>query len=400
MTVQEEINKLLEGRDKKNIYLDHAATTYVDERVVEAMEPYFCENFGNPSSFYELGRVAKEAMDSARSGIAGWLNCKAEEVIFTGGGTESDNMAIFGVARAYKDVGRHVITSVIEHHAVERPCKMLEKEGFDVTYLPVDEFGMVSVEDLKGALREDTVLVSVMMANNEIGTLQPIEEIGALMKEHSAFFHTDACQGAGVVDLDVEKLGVDLMTLNGSKIYGPKGVGILYRRKGVKLQPIIHGGHQERGLRAGTENVPGIVGLAKALEIAQEGREEENKRLVGLRDYMIEEIEKNVEKVRLNGHKDKRLPNNVNMTFLDIEGESLILFLNELGIYAATGSACTSASLDPSHVITATGVPYECAHGSIRFTLGRRTTKNDVDDVLDVLPEIVGVLRRISPLNL
>jgi cysteine desulfurase len=400
MTVQQKINELLEKYPKKSIYMDHAATTYVDSRVKEAMDPYFTEKFGNPSSFYEVAQEAKNAIEEARGVVAKNMGCLPEEIIFTGSGTESDNMAIFGVARKYQDKGKHIITSSIEHHAVEFPCKQLEKEGFEVTYLPVDEFGRVGVEDLKKELREDTILVSVMTANNEIGTLQPIAEIGEVMKGHSALFHTDACQAAGVLELDVKKLGVDLMTINGSKIYGPKGVGALYRRKGVRLQPIIFGGYQERGLRAGTENVAGIVGLGKALELSQEGREVENKRLVELRDYMVAEIEKRVEKVRLNGHPTERLPNNVNITFMDVEGESFVLFLNELGICAGTGSACTSESLDPSHVITATGVPYECAHGSIRFTLGRKTTQEEVDFVLEVVPKIVDILRGISPLDM
>jgi cysteine desulfurase len=410
------IQELLAGTEKRAVYLDHAATTPVDKRVFEAMQPYFSENFGNPGGFYDVGKVGADAVEAARGSVAEQLGCEAEEVIFTSGGTESDNLAILGVARAWRaknpvpdgtDRHGHIITSAIEHHAVEMPCKQLEREGFDLTILPVDEYGRVQAEDVRTALREDTVLVSVMMANNEIGTLQPIAEIAEVIRNRNeasdsanVIFHTDACQAAGASDLDVQKLGVDLMTINGGKIYGPKGVGVLYRRKGVRLKSLMYGGYQERGLRPGTENVPGIVGFAKALELAQGDREAEAERLIELRDYMIAEFEKRVPKVRLNGHATERLPNNVNITFMDIEGESLILFLNELGISAATGSACTSESLDPSHVIVATGVPYECAHGSIRFSLGRKTSRADIDYVLEVLPKIVEILRKISPLNL
>lgn len=400
MTVQEDIQKLFATKPKAFIYMDHAATTPVDPQVKAAMLPYFEESFGNPGGFYELGRIAKEAVDQARSTVAGVLGCDPEEIIFTGSGTESDNLAIFGAARANKKNGNHIITSSIEHHAVDMPCKQLEKEGFEVTYLPVDSFGRVQVEAVKAALRPDTILVSIMTANNEIGTYQPIAEIGALLKEHPAIFHTDACQAAGALELKVEKLGVDLLTLNGSKIYGPKGVGILYQRKGVRLRPIIFGGGQERNLRGGTENVPYIVGFAKALELAENMREEETLRLVKLRDKLIHGLIESTPKTILNGHPTERLPNNVNVSILDIEGEAFTLFLNELGIYASTGSACTSLSLDPSHVIIATGLPYECAHGSIRFTLGRHTTEEEVNYVLDVIPEIVAILRRISPLNL
>lgn len=400
MTVQEEIKDLFAKKLPRFIYMDHAATTYVDPRVKEAMEPYFTENFGNPGGFYELGRVAREAVDASREKVASYLNCSAREVIFTGSGTESDNMAVFGIARMHAEKGKHIIISAIEHHAVEMPAKALKKEGFEVTEVPVDKHGRVSVEDVKAALREDTILVSIMYANNEIGTIQPIEEIGALLKEHQAYFHTDACQAAGALDLDVEKLGVDLLTLNGSKIYGPKGVGILYLRKGVRIKPLIYGGGQERGLRGGTENVPYIVGFAKALEIAQDTREEEVARLTKLRDRMTQGLIDRIPKTILNGHPTDRLPNSVNVSILDIEGEAFTLFLNELQIYASTGSACTSLSLDPSHVIIATGLPYECAHGSIRFTLGRHSTDEEVDYVLEVVPEIVQILRKISPLNL
>lgn len=398
--VQDEIKELFASKPKNFIYLDHAATTPMDPRVKAAMEPYFCEIFGNPGGFYDLGKTAKDALDEARGVVAGVLNCEPAELIFTGSGTESDNMAVFGIARMHSAKGKHIITSSIEHHAVELPCRMLQKEGFEITYLPVDKYGQVRVEDVKAALREDTILVSVMMANNEIGTIQPIAEIGELLKGHQAFFHTDACQGAGALSLDVKALGVDLMTLNGSKIYGPKGVGLLYLRKGVRIKPLIYGGGQERGLRGGTENVPYIVGFAKALEIADAEREVEVVRLTKLRNKLAEGLIRNVSKCILNGHPTERLPNSVNMTILDIEGEAFTLFLNELGIYASTGSACTSLSLDPSHVILATGMPYECAHGSMRFTLGRWTTEAEIDAVLDVVPRVVSILRKMSPLNL
>lgn len=399
-SVQEQVQELFAGKPKKFIYLDHAATTPLDPRVKEAMEPFFVDHFGNPGGFYELGRIGKEAVDQARETIAGILNCTHREILFTGSGTESDNLAIFGVARMQQGKGKHIIISSIEHHAVEMPAKALTKEGFEVTELPVDKFGRVNVEDLKNALREDTILVSVMYANNEIGTIQPIKEIAEVLKDHQAYFHTDACQASGALPIDVQELGVDLMTLNGSKMYGPKGVGILYLRKGVRLKPLVYGGGQERGLRSGTENVPYIVGFAKALELAEESREAEVKRLTAMRDRMTKELIERIPKTILNGHPTDRLPNSVNVSILDIEGEAFTLFLNELGIYASTGSACTSASLDPSHVILATGLPYECAHGSIRFTLGRHTTDEEIDYVLDAVPAIVKILRQISPLNL
>ncbi len=400
MSIQSAIHELLEENTKRSIYMDHAATTPISPEVHSAMESFYSENFANPSAFYSLGKFAKDAIDDARKSIATCLSCRPEEIIFTSGGTESDNMAIFGIARRHSSKGKHIITSSIEHHAVANPCKQLAKEGFDVTYLPVDRYGKVSVDDLKAALREDTILVSIMAANNEIGTIQDIAEIGKILKGHQAYFHTDACQAAGSIDINVDNLGVDLMTLNGSKIYGPKGIGILYLRKGTRIKPLIYGGGQERGLRGGTENVPYIVGFAKALKIACDMREKESTRLEKLRDYMIDGLLKSIPKSMLNGHPKDRLPNNVNLSILDIEGEACMLFLNEIGIYASTGSACTSNSLEPSHVILATGLPYECAHGSMRFTLGRSSSKNDVDFVLKVMPRIVEILRKISPLNL
>lgn len=414
----------------REVYLDHAATTYLDSRVKEAMEPYWSEEFGNPSSLYRPGRRAKEALDNARDTVARILNCRPEELIFTGGGTEAINLALFGSARFYarQDLPLtketqpfnsrtnpaprgHLITSKIEHHAVLHSLEALGKEGFEVTYIDVDEYGLVDPKDLKKALRPDTILVSIMYANNEIGTIEPIEEIGKVIKDvreerkkadsqTPIFFHTDACQAAGALDLDVQKLGVDLLAMNGSKIYGPKGVGCLYIRRGVRVKPLIYGGGQENNLRSGTENVPGIIGFVKALEIAHAEKEKENARLTELRDYFIERLLKEIPKVVLNGHPIKRLPNNINVSVLDIEGEAVILYLDEKGIYISTGSACASTSLDPSHVILAIGKPYEYAHGSLRFTLGRQTTKEEIDYVMEVFPGVAEILRKISPVRL
>lgn len=402
--------------------MDHAATTYLDPRVKSAMDLYWEEEFGNPSSLYRRGRSAKEALDSARASVARLLNAKPDEIIFTGGGTEAINLALFGAARRYGQfvagLRGHIITSKIEHHAVLRSCEALAKEGFDVTYLGVDENGLVNPEEVKRALRQDTILVSVMYANNEIGTIEPIAEIArvigkyreekrkltaegaANINERLPLFHTDACQAAGALNMDIQKLGIDLLAMNGSKMYGPKGVGCLYVRRGVQLKPLIYGGGQERGLRSGTENVPGIIGFATAFEIAHKEKEEENKRLAALRDYFISELQKRIPKVVLNGHLTKRLPNNINVSVLDIEGEAVILHLDSYGIAISTGSACTSESLDPSHVILALGRPYEYAHSSLRFTLGRRTAKEDLDYVLEVLPGIVEKLRQISPVKM
>ncbi|MBI2056575.1 MAG: cysteine desulfurase [Candidatus Sungbacteria bacterium] len=393
------------------IYLDHAATTYLDPRVKEAMSLYWEQEFGNPSSLYRTGRRAKDALDSARASVAKNLNAKPEEIIFTGGGTEAINLAIFGIARFYQNQGKHIITTRIEHHAVLHAVEALQKEGFEITYLDVDEYGLVDPEEVKKALRVDTILVAVMYANNEIGTVEPIEEIARVIydfkklqatsyKLQTPFFMTDACQAAGSLEMDIQKLGTDLLAMNGSKIYGPKGVGCLYARKGVRLKPLIYGGGQENNLRSGTENVPGIIGLAKAFEIAQEEREKENVRLVELRDYFIREVMVRVPKVVLNGHSEKRLPNNINISVLDIEGEAVVLYLDEKGIYISTGSACTSTTLDPSHVILALGRPYEYAHGSLRFTLGKRTTKEDLGYVLEVFPQVVEKLRKISPIRM
>lgn len=396
--------------ERKNVYLDHAAATPMDPRVRTAMLPYFDAYFGNPGGLYAQGRDALAAMNSARASIASVLGCQPTNIIFTGSGTESDNMAIFGVARGYAKKGKHLISDAIEHHAVLHPLEALENEGFETSYVSVDEYGRVSPEAVVAALRPDTTVVSIMYANNEIGTINPIAEIGNAIakwkKEQGRgpleppFFHTDACQAAGALDLHVERLHVDLLTLNGSKIYGPKGVGALFVRRGLAIKPIIMGGGQEFRKRAGTENVAYCVGLAQALSLMQENKEAENARLIGLRDWFIGQLCQQITKVVLNGHPIERLPNNVNVSILDIEGEALILYLDEYGISVATGSACTSESLDPSHVITGIGKPYEYAHSSMRFTLGHATTKEDLAYVLDVLKPIVQLLRQISPVRI
>jgi len=398
MKISSQVNKLLKDHKKHDIYLDHAATTPMDPAVKAAMDPYFCDKFGNPSGFYEIGLRAHEALEEARNKVAKRLNCSSREIVFCGSGTESDNLAILGVAR-FKGKG-HIITSSIEHHAVLETIERLEKQGFDITILPVDRDGFVNPKDLDDAIREDTILASIMYANNEIGVIEPIKELATVCRNKGVLFHTDACQAGCSLDLDVKELGVDLMTINGSKIYGPKGVGCLYVKAGIRLEPIVYGGGQERGLRSGTENVPGVIGFAKALTLCQDDKDKENKRLTQLRDKLIKGLITKVPKCFLNGHAVKRLPNNVNITILDVEGEAMGLFLNELGIYASTGSACTSKSLDPSHVITALGLPYEAAHGSMRFTLGHCTTPEDIDFVIEVMPKIVEILRKISPLDL
>lgn len=365
------------------------------------MEPFWIKEFGNPSSLYLEARTAKKAIETARSKIAELINAKPEEIIFTAGGTESDNLAIFGVVNglgklASLKTGGHIITTKFEHHAVLNTCKSLEEHGFKVTYLDVGKEGIVNPNDVKKNLRDETILVSIMFANNEIGTIQPIAEISKIVHEKNVLFHTDACQAAGYLDLDVKKLGVDLMTVNGSKIYGPKGIGFLYVRKGVKIQPILFGGEQERKMRPGTENVPAVAGLAKAFELAQKDKKKESRRITVLRDYFIKRLVTEIPKTFLNGHPSQRLPNNINISVLGVEGESVVLYLDEAGIACSTGSACTSASLEPSHVIMALGKPYEYGHGSLRFTLGRRNTKKDIDYVLKVLPPIIKKLRSIS----
>ncbi|MEK7578485.1 MAG: cysteine desulfurase family protein [Patescibacteria group bacterium] len=388
----------------RNIYFDHAAATRIDPRVLKRMAPYLTKRFGNPSSLYSLGREARAAIELSRKKVARVLNVNSEEIIFTGSGTESDNLAIFGVAKAYSDKGRHIIVSKIEHKAVLEAAKKLEKEGFEITYLKVDPKGLVDLREFKKALRPDTILVSIMYANNEIGVIQPISQIAEIIQKFRIgrsifhpFFHTDACQAAGALSLDIGKLGVDLLTFSGSKIYGPKGVGCLYKAKNIKLEPMIVGGDQENNFRAGTENSALIVGLAEALELAEKLREKESKRLMHLRDYLIKNILERVPKCRLNGHPLKRLPNNINISIAGVEGESLALMLDKHGIFVSTGSACASFDLAPSHVLLAIGLTPEAAYGSLRLTLGRNTTKMEVDRVLKILPKIVYKLRNISP---
>ncbi|HOB08697.1 MAG: cysteine desulfurase NifS [Limnochordia bacterium] len=381
----------------KAVYLDHAATTPMRDEVIEAMMPYFKEKFGNASSVYSFGREARKALDEARQATAGIINADFNEIIFTGGGSEANNLAIKGAAWEYRHKGKHLITSSIEHHAVLHPMQQLEKEGFEVTYLPVDDQGLVSVEEFANALRGDTILVSIMHANNEIGVIQPIAQIGAICKERGILFHTDAVQTAGLLDIDVKKLNVDMLTMSAHKLYGPKGVGALYVRKGVRLVPLIQGGGHENRRRAGTENVPGIVGMAKALELAAAEREVVTPRIQKLRDRLLEGI-LNIPHTRLNGSRTERLPNNINVSIEFIEGESLLLNLDLKGIAASSGSACTSGSLDPSHVLLAIGLSHEVAHGSLRLTLGRDNTDADVDYVLETLPPIVERLREMSPL--
>jgi cysteine desulfurase len=389
--------------ENKTIYLDNAATTTVDSRVVEVMIPYFNENYGNPGSMHSIGLCGQKALDTSRETIAKILNCSTNEILFTGSGTESCNMAIKGVAnQLHKKLGKgnHIITQKTEHHAVLETCEFLEKEGFEVTYLNVDRFGMIKLDELKNAIRDNTILVSIMYANNEIGTIQPLEEISKICKNRGVLFHTDACQAGNYLDLDVEKIKCDLLSLNASKIYGPKGIGLLYLRKGVMITPLIHGGGQERRLRSGTENIPLIVGFAKALEIAVEEKEKETDRVGKLSRKLIEGILSTIPKAFLNGHPEKRIVSNVNISILDVEGEAVLLYLDNRGVCASTGSACTSKTLDPSHVILATGLPYEAAHGSIRFSLGRNTTEKKIDYLLEIFPEIIKNVRGISPVNL
>ncbi len=385
---------------KRFVYLDHAATTPLDPKVVQAMRPFWSKRFGNPSSLYSLGRQAKAAVEQARRQAAEVFGSMAEEIIFEGSGTESVNHALIGAALANRAKGNHIITSAIEHHAVLHTCEFLATQGFEITYLPVDSNGLVKLNLLKESIRPETILVSIMYANNEIGTIQPIAEIAQILSSGRApaLFHTDACQAAGYLDLNVKSLGVDLMTVNGSKIYGPKGTGLLYVKKGTAIYPVIHGGDQENNQRAGTENVAGIVGLVAALVLLGQDQERENRRLIGLRDKLIKGLLK-IPKTFLNGHPVKRLPNNVNVTILDIEGEAMILYLDQLGIACSTGSACTASNLEPSHVIVALGQPYEVAHGSLRFTLGHSNTGQDINYVLKVLPGIVKKLRKMSPVK-
>lgn len=382
----------------KKVYLDYAGTTPCDRIVLKEMEPYFFDKFGNASSIHSYGQEAKKGIEESRQIVASFLNAKPEEIIFTSGGTESNNTAIKGVAWALEKKGNHIITSAIEHHAVSEPCKFLEKKGFKVTYVGVDKYGLVSPADVKKAVTDKTILISVMHANNEIGTIQPIKEIGKIAREKGIYFHTDAVQTVGHIPVDVYELNVDLLSLSSHKFYGPKGVGVLYVKKGTRIESFLHGGDQEKGKRASTYNTPGIVGLGKALELCQDTMEEEAKFQIALRDKLISGITRGIPETRLNGHPEKRLPNNVNCSIKYIEGESIILNLDMLGIACSTGSACTSTSLEPSHVLLAIGLPHEIAHGSLRFTLGRWTKEEDIDYLLEHLPKIVEKLRAMSPL--
>ncbi|MHB8171541.1 MAG: cysteine desulfurase NifS [Thermincolia bacterium] len=382
----------------RRIYMDHSATTPVDADIAQGMVKYMTEEFGNPSSIHAFGREVKKAVEEAREKVAKVIGADAKEIIFTSGGTESDNAAIIGVATANCKKGSHIITSSIEHHAVLDTCHHLEKNGFKVTYLPVDEYGMIKVEDVAKAITDDTILITIMHANNEVGTIQPIAEIGQLAKEKGIYFHVDAVQTIGKIPVNVDELGVDLLSVSSHKIYGPKGVGCLYLRKGTRWTPITFGGSQERKRRAGTENTTGIVGFALAMEKAVANLEQEVTSLTKLRDKLISETTAKIDHIQLNGHPNFRLPNNVNFSFRFIEGESLLLSLDMKGIAASSGSACTSGSLDPSHVLLAMGISHEVAHGSLRLTLGKMNTEEEVDYVLGVLPEIVERLRQMSPL--
>ena len=379
-------------------YFDNAATTRTDDEVLKEMLPYFSENYGNPSSIYKLGRTNRRAVEIAREQVAKAINADPNEIYFTAGGSESDNTAIRGIAYAYKQKGNHIITSKIEHPAVLETCKQLEKEGFEVSYIGVDENGIINIEELKSEIRETTTLITVMFANNEIGTIEPIAEIGKIAKEHNIVFHTDAVQAVGSVKIDVKEMNIDSLSLSGHKLYGPKGIGALYVRKGVRFQKFVNGGHQERNKRAGTENVPGIVGLGKAIELAYQNLDEHNKKIKELRDYYVAEVQKRIPYIKINGDMEKRLPGNSNISFRFIEGEGLLLNLDLKGICASSGSACTSGSLDPSHVLLAIGLPHEIAHGSLRITIGKYNTKEEVDYLLDNLEEIVSRLRNMSPL--
>ncbi|MGL4738829.1 MAG: cysteine desulfurase NifS [Cellulosilyticaceae bacterium] len=380
------------------IYLDHAATTPVKKEVLDAMLPYFMESFGNPSSVYQIAQQNKKALDDSRETIAKAIGAATNEIFFTSGGTESDNWAIKGIAEANKGKGNHIITSKVEHHAVLHTCEYLEKNGYEVTYLDVDTEGRVRVEDVEAAIKDSTILITIMYANNEIGTIMPIGEIGALAKSKGITFHTDAVQAIGQVKIDVKAQNIDALSLSGHKIYGPKGIGVLYIRRGLKIATIQHGGAQERGRRGGTENVPAIVGLAKAMELAYTNFEEKIERQCAMRDRLIAGVLEKIPYARLNGHTVERLSNNVNVSFEFVEGESLLLLLDMNGVAASSGSACTSGSLDPSHVLLAIGLPHEKAHGSIRFTFGESNTGADVDYVLEKLPQIVGRMREMSPL--
>jgi cysteine desulfurase len=381
----------------KRIYMDHAATTPVRKEVVEEMLPIFTEQYGNPSSLHTFGQEAKYALEAARGKVASSIGATPDEIVFTSGGTESDNFAVKGVAYAKQEKGKHIITSAIEHHAILEPCRFLEKSGFEITYLPVDSKGLVDPSDIRKSIKNETTLISIMHCNNEIGTIQPIEEIGAIAHEKGIIFHTDAVQTLGRLPLNVDAMNVDLLSASGHKFYGPKGVGILYVRKGTRISSFMHGGEQERGRRASTHNVPGIVGLGKAAELALIDLDTEAIRVTALRDKLIRGILDNIEDTRLNGHPEKRLMNNIHVSIDYVEGESLLLYLDMEGIACSTGSACSSASLEPSHVLSAIGISADTAYGALRFTLGRQTTEEDVNYVIETLPEIVKKLRNMSP---
>jgi len=383
----------------KRIYFDHSATTAVDEEVAKLMFEYMTEKFGNPSSIHSFGREVRKAVDEARENVAALIGANANEIFFTSGGTEADNLALKGVAYANRKKGNHIITTSIEHHAILHTCQYLEKQGFTVTYLPVDENAQVRIEDVKNAITDKTILISIMFANNEVGTIQPIKEIGQIAKEKGIYFHTDAVQVVGHYPINVKELNIDLLTMAGHKFHGPKGVGALYVRRGVRIEAVQQGGGQERSLRAGTENVPGIVGLGKAAEIAKRGMDKEIAHISFLRDKLIKGIQEKIPHIKLNGHPTLRMPGNVNFSFLYIEGESLLLNLDLKGIAASSGSACTSGSLDPSHVLLAMGLSHEVAHGSLRISLGRGNTEEEIDYCLTVLPEIIERLRSMSPLS-
>ena len=382
----------------KIIYLDNAATTRTLPEAVNAMLPWFSDHYGNASSIYRLGAESKKEITDVRELLAQSLNAGPKEIYFTAGGSESDNWALIAAAEAYADKGRHIITSRIEHHAILHTCRYLEKRGYEITYVDVDEEGILKVDELKKAIRPDTILISIMFANNEIGTIQPIEEIGNIAHEKGILFHTDAVQAYGHVPIDVKALHIDMLSASGHKLGGPKGIGFLYIRQGVKIRSLIHGGAQERGRRAGTENVPAVAGLGAAVKIAFDNMDERTEKISGLRDYLMERIEREIPHCRLNGHRTKRLPNNVNYSFRFIEGESLLIMLDMKGICASSGSACTSGSLDPSHVLLAIGLPHEIAHGSLRLTLSEENTREEMDYVVDSLKEIVARLRQMSPL--
>ena len=382
----------------KLIYLDNAATTKTAPEVVDAMLPYFTEHFGNPSSVYGFAAANKEVITKQREIIAKALGAKTEEIYFTAGGSESDNWALKATAEAYESKGKHIITTKIEHHAILHTGEYLQKRGYEVTYLDVDENGLVDLNTLEAAIRPDTFLISIMFANNEIGTIEPIKEIGEIAHRHGILFHTDAVQAFGQIPIHVDEMNIDMLSASGHKFNGPKGIGFLYIKKGLKLKSFIHGGQQERGRRAGTENVPGIVGIAKACEIAMAEMEERMKKETELRDYLIERILKEIPYTRLNGHSKKRLPNNVNISFQFVEGESILIMLDMAGICASSGSACTSGSVDPSHVLLAIGLPHEIAHGSLRLTIGYENTKEEMDTVVDNLKRIITNLRNMSPL--